>query len=53
VVTMTNADHKSIHNLYSGMCKIEKIKRRSIIAGGSNHRGITSEVIMRIGWDVN
>lgn len=50
LVTATNADHKSIRSLYSGICKIERIKRSSKIAGSSFHRGVTSEVIMRIGW---
>ncbi len=52
MVTMTNADHKSIRSLYTGMCKIEKIKRYSVIAGGSSHRGVISEVLMRMGWSV-
>lgn len=51
MVTMTNADHESIHNLYSGMCKIEKLKRHSVIAGASINRGVISEVLLRIGWN--
>lgn len=51
MVTMTNADHKSIHKLYKGLGKIEKIKRSSVIAGRSSHRGVTSEILMRIGWN--
>jgi len=51
MITMTNADHDSIHNLYAGMCKIEKVERRSVIAGKSSHRGVTSEILMRIGWE--
>lgn len=52
MVTMTNADHESIHKLYSGMCDIEEIRRSSVIAGKSKNRGVTSEVLMRIGWSV-
>lgn len=52
MVTMTNADHKSIRSLYAGMCKIKKIKRYSAIAAGSSHRGVISEVLMRIGWSI-
>ena len=52
MVTMTNADHESIHGLYEGMGQIEKIRRSSVIAGNSAHRGTTSEIIMRIGWNV-
>jgi len=51
MITMTNADHHSIHKLYAGMYKIEKIERSSVIAGKSSHRGVTSEVLIRIGWD--
>ena len=51
MVTMTNADHESIHKLYSGMCRIERVERNSVIAGNSSYRGVTSEVLMRIGWD--
>lgn len=50
MITMTNADHESIKSLYSGMCRIESVKRNSVIAGSSVHRGITSEVLMRFGW---
>lgn len=50
MVTMTNADHESIRNLYSDVCEIDRIDRNSVIAGSSSHRGLTSEVIMRIGW---
>ncbi len=49
-ITATNADHKSVRSLYSGICKIKKVKRSSKIAGSSIHRGITSEIIMRLGW---
>lgn len=51
MVTMTNADHESIHKLYSGLCNIEKLKRYSVIAGASTSRGVISEVLMCIGWD--
>ena len=51
MITMTNADHDSIHKLYAGMCKIEKVERSSVISGRARHRGVTSEIIMRIGWD--
>lgn len=51
MITMTNADHESIHKLYAGMCKIEKVDRSSVIAGKAIHRGVTNEILMRIGWD--
>lgn len=52
MITMTNADHPSIHKLYSGMGKIERVERSSVIAGSSSHRGATSEILMRMGWDI-
>lgn len=51
MITMTNADHDSIHKLYAGMCNIEKVERTSVIAGRASHRGVTSEILMQIGWD--
>lgn len=52
MITMSNADHESIHELYSesGLCKIQKIERHSLIAGKSCNRQITSEVVLRFGW---
>ncbi len=51
MITMTNADHVSIHKLYAGMGKIEIIERSSVISGKSSYRGVTTETLMRIGWD--
>ncbi len=51
MLTMSNADHESIHELYSGLCNIQKLERNSVIAGKPCNRKITSEVIMRFGWD--
>ncbi|MGB7815021.1 MAG: Dam family site-specific DNA-(adenine-N6)-methyltransferase [Methylotenera sp.] len=52
MVTMTNADHESIHALYAGLGSIQKVERNSVIAGRASNRGLTSEVLMRFGWDV-
>ena len=52
MMTMSNADHRSIHELYTGLTKIQKIERSSIIAGRSTNRKMTSEVILRFGWDL-
>jgi DNA adenine methylase len=51
MITMTNADHESIRQLYEGMCNIETVERSSVIAGSSKFRGKTSEIVMRMGWD--
>ena len=53
MVTMTNADHESIVNLYSEIGEITKISRNSVIGGKSSSRGMASELIIRIGWAVN
>ena len=50
MVTMTNADHESIINLYSEIGEISKINRSSVIGGKSSSRGMTTELIVRIGW---
>ena len=54
MITMTNADHKSIHRLYKGISngafEVERVTRSSVIAADSSQRGQTSEVIIRIGW---
>lgn len=49
-VTITNADHPSIHALYDGIAEIESVSRNSLIAGQNSNRGKTTEVIIRMGW---
>lgn len=51
MLTMSNADHESIHELYAGLCNIQKLERNSVIAGKPCNRKVTTEVIMRFGWD--
>ncbi len=52
MITMTNADHQSIHELYQDeeVCDIQKIERFSGIAGKASDRKVTSELILRFGW---
>ena len=50
MITMTNADHQSIRELYSDVCEFEQLERASVIAGDSAHRKVTSEILMRMGW---
>ena len=50
LITMTNANHDSIHELYGGLGSIEVIERSSVIAANSHQRGKTTEIILRIGW---
>lgn len=49
-ITITNADHESIHELYNQTGEIDSVSRASLIAGKVSNRGKTSEVIIRIGW---
>lgn len=47
-VVVSNADHESIHDLYSGFhCKI--VERRSVIAASSTHRRLITECIFSLG----
>ncbi len=50
-ITMTNADHETIRELYAGLCTIETIERSSVIAGKTVNRKKTTEIIMKFGWD--
>jgi len=43
---MTNADHASIRDLYSGFGKHRSIGRHSVIAGKSAHRGRSTELLV-------
>lgn len=52
MITVTNADHQSIRELYADVCNFQKLERNSVIAGKISHRKITSEILMRIGWDL-
>lgn len=52
MVTVSNADHESIHALYEDICDPQRIERASVIAGQSQHRKRTSEVLLRIGWEI-
>lgn len=49
-VTITNANHASIYDLYNGHGEIQKVSRNSLIAGRSNNRGRANELLIRIGW---
>jgi DNA adenine methylase len=53
MITITNADHKSIIDLYSEIGEIAKISRNSVIGGKSSSRSKASEIIVRIGWSAN
>jgi DNA adenine methylase len=50
MITLTNADHISVRELYSDFGEIEILERPSLIAGKSSHRKLTTEIIIRAGW---
>ena len=41
---MTNADHPSIHDLYEGFGNQKKLRRYSVIAGGTSYRSKSTEL---------
>lgn len=51
MITLTNADHHSIRELYLGICDFQKLERNSVMAGKALHRKVTSEILMRMGWN--
>jgi DNA adenine methylase len=46
-VLMTNADHSSVRNLYSGLGSICSLRRASVIAGSSEFRNPTTELLVK------
>jgi len=46
-IIATNANHESIHQLYSKHFEVKSITRASIIGGGSEFRGVYEELIIR------
>jgi len=49
-ITVSNANHESIRELYKGVCRIDTLGRESLLAASKEHRKTTSEVLLRIGW---
>lgn len=50
MITVTNADHSSIHELYRGCGEILTLRRASVISGKVGFRKPTTEVLVRMGW---
>lgn len=50
MITVTNADHSSIRELYQGYGEIITLKRASVISGKVVYRKITTETLVRLGW---
>ncbi|NKZ37614.1 Dam family site-specific DNA-(adenine-N6)-methyltransferase [Oleiagrimonas citrea] len=50
LITVTNADHVSIRELYEGYGSLERVNRSSVLAGSPSRRGRVSELLIRIGW---
>lgn len=49
-ITITNADHQSIRELYQGHGEIIRMERSSVIAAKSKYRNLTTEILVRMGW---
>lgn len=45
-IIVSNADHQSVHSLYSDFSETYTIPRASVIAGKSKARGLTSELLV-------
>lgn len=52
MITVTNADHSSIHELYRGCGEILTLKRASVISGKVVSRKPTTELLVRMGWAI-
>ena len=52
MITLTNADHSSIHELYQGCGEIVSLKRASVISGKVVSRKQTTETLVRMGWAI-
>jgi len=46
-VLVTNANHASIREIYQGVGQMEVVKRASVLAASSLHRGQTDELVVR------
>lgn len=52
MITVTNADHSSIRELYQGHGEIVTLKRASVISGKVVSRKHTTEILVRMGWAI-
>jgi len=48
-ILMTNADHKSVRELYEDFGEIIVLPRHSVIGGGADYRKLSSELIVSVG----
>jgi DNA adenine methylase len=51
-ILVTNADHRSVHELYQGMGQKVRVERHSVLAADSDNRGITTELAIAINYKV-
>lgn len=49
-VLLTNADHESVKNLYEGVGTHLSLSRATVISGAKSGRGMTTELVVRIGY---
>jgi DNA adenine methylase len=50
-ILVTNANHRSVRDLYCGLGKMHAVTRNSVLAADSNNRGQTSELAVTINFE--
>ncbi len=51
-VLLTNANHKSVRDLYKGLGTMHELTRSSVVSANSEHRRSSSELAIAIGYSV-
>lgn len=47
---VSNADHRSVRELYDGIGETLTLNRHSVIGGGAGYRSNTSEIVVKVGY---
>lgn len=53
MILVTNANHQSVRDIYKGMGEMHKLDRASIVSAASEHRRLSSELAITIGYSAN
>ncbi|MCC8958373.1 Dam family site-specific DNA-(adenine-N6)-methyltransferase [Bradyrhizobium sp. Pear77] len=51
LILLTNADHQSVRELYRGLGRPYRLDRASVVSAQSQHRRMSSELVITIGYD--
>jgi DNA adenine methylase len=49
-ILVSNANHKSVRDLYEGIGEVLEVSRHSVIGGGNSYRAPTTEIVVKIGY---